>query len=413
MCIWPDQVSRQSMSVANQKWNDEMRDAMTDEMRLDGVFATASMYKYLCLPPSAHRNKVLAETYEHQSQALTGIRKRVVGTGAIYHIIMAIWHVSSVSFYARDKAACDAHWRAIKTLVDGIGGFRALPWTSQRVLLQGDMFNAQLGMKPPLFDVEDWDPGDWNSQPWSSMYDIAYAERKYFHRPWAERHSNPVEPLPSKAIGSLIEMLAARCLADELSQQQTGAGDKIHEWLHIRRVALIAPCLHHIHRLRQISAMESSTVALELSTEQLTMNALEYAMYCVISLTSRLLFMRSPKSLALQIMIWTPVHHLRTVLEKTMTLMVRRGYMSHLEHLLWMFSMGAYVESWQPQLTGQQRWHTAHFIAAAKRLGVGQWEDARYFLRKFVYREDVCDESLQSVMSRWDELVEFMPAWPA
>ena len=404
MCVSPRQTSRKSWLIPNQDWHVEMTALIADDVRLNAIFALALTFKVMGLPMTSYRGEILAQALEYQTKALIGIRKCAERLGNPVNMISAFLLVSSISFQFDDSSVCDTHWRAMKTLVDGIGGFRNLPPTTQKLLLQSDVLKALVVLRPPTFDVKDWDPGDWTSQPWSPRYHLKDTEHKYFHKTWQERVPKPIQPIPSTMMCSLIETLAAACLAKDLAVSDPDVSNRIYEWLHIRRVALNARCLQMMEQVQHISVVDS-----DLPLEVLTMHALEGALYCSIIFCTRLLSTLRPQmNLVAKILF----RHMRMMIEGSLRLMFRREYMSHFSHFLWMLFLRACAEELQPVLELRDRWHSIHFIATARALSIHKWEDARSILRNHVYREHICDLFLINIMDEKEQLELFESGWP-
>ena len=411
---WPVAASDKSRSIPIGEFMELTRDSFSDDMRLNSVFAMASVCKSLALPPSKSRKKVFAQGLDYQSKALTSIRGRLASPGNVEHVILAIWLVSGVSFYTQDIPACTAHAQYMNNLVENAGGLQMLSTSACKLLLHGALARSYLDLEPFPYTSLDVDPGDFESQTWSPDYDIRGATQKYFHKMWYERSPKPIQPFPSEVVQNTIEFLAAKALADDHAKAKPGGGDVIYKWLYLRGMALVEPCLLQIRRLDKLSSepsvcyMNQSLTDADIRAEQLVIYALKASLYATLYLCLRLFYQPNIGSITIEL----PFRHLRPLVNRVFEHMFARGHLSHLSHLLWVLFIGCCIEETQLDLPVEGRWHSIRFIEVARRLGLSDTEDAKWVLRKYIYREDESEKYLTGVWDKMRELRQLRPSWP-
>jgi len=415
--FWPAHMASDPYHTVSQVIDHWIRaKVISNPAMLHGLFAGALSFTTNFLPQTAETPIFWARGVHHHGKCLELTRAQLAGLVNSEDALSMIHQTTTYSFHCQDFETCRMHHIAMKRIIDGLGGLTLLQPVVKALMILCDTVTASHGPRRPQFDVSHWAPGGWSEEaalrPFDALLQMHYDPRLYQRSDDALFLSN--DPFFARLRVHLSlhrEALAAEELAGVLTEQQKGRADPIYEWFSLRQHALTC----------YSTQLYRDLVDLETPSSPLHLQQVFQSCFC---LATNYMFQFIIHSATLIGMAYTPFYHLRTRLTLLLQLLAAQTgpRLPYEEALLWMFFVGACSEESQgpsrraatrsalaltagPVHLVEDRWFSIYLALLVNRLGLTNWNEAQRILRRFLYREKVCDRLLQVLLAQKEDLL--------
>ena len=387
--VWPTEVSVAARKPALQAWRSEIRGIIGDEARMHAMFAVSLSSKSMRFPDSDTSSKEKTQALIHRDQAAKLIRRTILqnrrGLGST--LLQPIWQLAQAEFLAMNYQACLIHFKAVKNIIDDMGGINMLPWHTRKLLICWDLIISQALLKPLFFPVESWHPGSADSIL-SPVEKAELALSPHMVVPLDEE----VPPSTVGLVRLWRELLAVRELAHGLQNEQRKT--EILYWGQIRESALGALILSQRIHLSQAAAIEGdsrSPTAARRALESAASLTIEYCQDAI----------HSARSAEMTVLI--SLLHVKRMKE---SLLVGKSTM-YPRLVLWILCFAAIAEEIIAERRGADyaRWHSPRFIAMADSLGLWSWQQVLEVMMSFMYQRGILDRYLEALFEKADWLL--------
>jgi len=223
---------------------DIVRDCLHDEMNMYCVLALMASQRQVFEKCNLRR-----DVSYYMTSALATTRKRIechqqaTGNAAIINgkMIMNMFYLGAAEWYRRELDASLVHFRAVKQMVDRVGGLKSLDGQLREMIALGDSYLAAERLAAPLFDAFDFDPGK-NAMisTWRHNHEIGddgglerqitalgYELTRWIHR-----------DIVSDELQQIVEDMAEFISVFVLSRQQHDFPPGTAHWIFLRNLAV-------------------------------------------------------------------------------------------------------------------------------------------------------------------------------
>lgn len=347
--LTPQGASATARQASAQTWQHEVRQSISHEMLLHGIFAGALVF--LSAHPSISPAELHRRSIFHQGRCLRLIRESISRGEVFPETLQAVAFAAVLDFFKRDIPACEVHVQAMKSLTDFQGGLAALPVATRPKLYLSDLEIADSCLRRMMFHVSTWGVGSWATEKNTLSAEESMSLEMYETYETSKYHDTlPPHLIP--LISHHREVLLVHNLALELVPRNEPLADRIFHWLHTRKLALIATTLD-VH----LDIVEVSPAA----------SCIEASIPLAINYAQRLIIDARYESI-----VGIPIHNLaRTLAPLSADVLAVPRDPAERVCLLWMLFVGACVEMLRAETMQNPRtWFISRFAVLAREMEI-------------------------------------------
>lgn len=350
------------------------------EATMHGVLAVTKCLAALYLPWRQGSSGLLPESRHHYGELLRLMRTDFGSETTVDpEFAIEMVHAATIfSFLAREYGGFELHLKRLKTLIDNMGGIRAVDRRHSLRFLNAERIRGLFLLREPLSDTAEWAPSSWSEQEHFRPFDQGHERgRSLMSSP-----NIPILPegLFADAVQSLIldyrDMLSGGTVAAALARAKKPGVDTITHWLNFRSQAL---------------SLRTTQITIDINRVKLTHPSLHLSLHAsaclAVNFISHLIYFASKPTIGLS---YIPVPILLENLQDVAGYVNRGARLQHQDLYLWTLFVGACAElasrtwSCDARVRGST-WCSTNLAFMIEKLGIDTLQEFQTNLRQFLF----------------------------
>jgi hypothetical protein len=374
--VWPKKPHIEYSPVLS-AWHSMMGIALSNEACMHALLACATFWKAANADSPKQQKALVLKGMGHEGAGLTALRTELEDPECRLVHICTVYLLASAALKANHPEKATVHLKALKSLVDRIGGLMSLPFSIRGAINHVDIAASAGSHRPLVFSQHLWEPGN-------IMLELSPSEKNLIHhsRFSTTRLSEDV-PLEMLEVFALYrDLMAIHDMAPLLENRQ-------------RRTSLL--CSAQVTAFAKIGTTRDVKAELatypDLSGPAAARLALEVCMRTALTyMADMLVYSRHDHATVL-----VDFYDIQSYLDNADV----RGQAPE-SLLLWLLATGAAIEYNFHKRGGTRWWHAPRFLLLARHMGLKSVDAVAPVLGLFLYDENPIARYLEAVFALGD-----------